>query len=206
MNIIFVEDDELTRNNIEMLLKGESAVNDIESFASGEDAIQQASWKKADILLTDINLQGISGVELITWVHLNHSTITCMTHTVFDNRETVFSAIKAGACGYLLKGASPRELIESLLDVYNGGSPMSPHIARKVIQHLQDQAPEDNQLTHREQDVLRKLENGLTYKEVADELNISPHTVHSYIKTSYEKVQASSRQDLLQKARRLGWI
>lgn len=83
---------------------------------------------------------------------------------------------------------------------------MSPQIARKVIQHLQDQPAVETQLTPREQTVLRSLEKGLTYKEVAGELNISPHTVHSYIKTAYEKVQATNRQELLSKARRLGWI
>jgi len=99
-----------------------------------------------------------------------------------------------------------REIIESLEDIYNGGSPMSPHIARKIIHHLQEHSSTENLLTPREQDVLRQLEKGLSYKEAASELNISPHTVHSYIKASYEKVQASSRQELLHKARRLGWL
>jgi two-component system NarL family response regulator len=190
-----------------MLLQGELSTTGIESFASAEEAIQHADWDQADILLTDINLPGMNGVQLISWAHLNHSAVVCMAHTIFDNRDTVFSAIKAGACGYLLKGASPRELIESLVDIYHGGSPMSPHIARKVLQHLHETKPEtDNQLTAREQAVLRLLEKGLSYKEAADELNISPHTVHSYIKSAYEKVQATSRDELLNKARRLGWM
>ncbi len=206
MNIIFVEDHDLTRANIELLLKGEPSITRINAFACSEDAIEQADWETADILLTDINLPKMSGVELIEWTKINHPSVTCMAHTVFDNRDTVFSAIQAGACGYLLKGTSPRELIESLEDIYNGGSPMSPHIARKIIHHLQEHSSTENLLTPREQDVLRQLEKGLSYKEAASELNISPHTVHSYIKTAYEKVQASSRQELLHKARRLGWL
>ncbi len=206
MNIIIVEDDNLTRNNLENLLNGEASIQRVEAFPDSEKAIQSADWSVCDILLTDIDLPNMNGVELISWAQLNHPSISCMAHTIYDNRDTVFAAIQAGACGYLLKGASPRVLIESIQEIFAGGSPMSPQIARKVIRHLQNQPVSENLLTPREQAVLKLLEQGLSYKETADELTISPHTVHSYIKSSYEKVQASSRQELINKARRLGWI
>lgn len=206
MNIVIVEDDNLTRTNIEFLLQGEEQTEHIEAFPDSEQAIEKAAWKKCNILLTDIDLPKMNGVELISWVQVNYPGISCMAYTIFDNRETVFSAIKAGACGYLLKGASPRELIESIHDIFNGGSPMSPAIARKVIIYLQQEKSSTNLLTEREQDVLRCIEKGYSYKETASELHISPNTVHSYIKASYEKVKATNRDELLNKARRLGWI
>lgn len=206
MNIIMVEDDNKCRENLKILLSGESDIGLLESFSSSEDAMSSGSWTKADILLTDIELPAMNGVELITWVKVNFPDISCMAYTIFDNRSLVFSAIRAGACGYLLKGASPRKLLDSLRDIYQGGSPMSSSIARQVIQALQNQPVEDNQLTLREQEVLRCIERGLSYKDVAEELGISPHTVHAHIKNTYEKVQAGDRNEVLRKARRLGWI
>jgi two-component system NarL family response regulator len=206
MNILIVEDHKLTRQNISLLLDGEPSTQRIESFENCERAIDEASWHDTDILLTDLDLPGMDGTELISWTQVKHPHISCMAFTVSDDSDTVFSAIKAGACGYLLKGTSPRELIEALQSIYKGGAPMSPKIARKVIQHFQDQAPTQNLLTAREKEVLRCLERGFSYKQTASELGISPHTVHAYIKSSYEKTNATCRDELLHKARRLGWI
>lgn len=210
MKIIIVEDDAMTQDNLKLLLQGERDIEWVEGFGSAEQAMEDALWKEADILLSDIDLPGISGVDLIGWTHLNHSAISSMAYTIHENRDTVFSAIKAGACGYLLKSSSPRELIEALHQLYEGGAPMTPKIARKVIsdlQHRDDQGNDtENLLTHREQEILGLIEKGLSYKEVASNLSISPHTVHSHIKKIYEKVQASSRDQVVQKARRLGWI
>jgi len=206
MNLIIVEDNHMTRSNLELLLKGEHGTALVQAFGSSEEAIANASWSEADILLTDLDLPGMSGVELIGWTHLNHPDVSCMAYTISENRETVFAAIKAGACGYLLKGTSPRELIESLHELFRGGAPMSPRIARKVISEFQEQESVENKLTPREQEILLRIEKGCSYKEVAAELNISPNTVHTHIKKIYEKVQAGNREEALRKARRLGWI
>ncbi|MEN7972667.1 MAG: response regulator transcription factor [Verrucomicrobiota bacterium] len=210
MKVIIVEDDTLTQDNLKLLLQGERGIEWVEAFGSAEQAMKEAPWEKADILLSDIDLPGISGVDLIGWTRLKNLNVSCMAYTIHENRDIVFSAIKAGACGYLLKSSSPRELIESLHDLYDGGAPMTSKIARKVILDLQqrdsDGIETENLLTKREQEILRLIEKGFSYKEVAGDLGISPHTVHTHIKNIYEKVQAGNRDQVVQKARRLGWI
>ena len=206
MNLIIVEDNYMTRGHLELLLKGEHGEGKVEGFACSEDAMNSACWDDVDILLTDLDLPGMSGVDLIAWTRLNHPRVSCMAYTISENRETVFAAIKAGACGYLLKGTSPRELIEALHELMRGGAPMTPKIARKVISEFQEQESVENKLTQREQQILLEIEKGLLYKEVASKLNISPNTVHTHIKNIYEKVQAGNRDEALRKARRLGWI
>jgi two-component system NarL family response regulator len=130
-----------------------------------------------------------------------------MAHTVFDDRETVFSAIKAGASGYILKGSTPRDLIDALHTLAKGGSPMSPKIARKVIREFQDGGVDDQYLlSHRETEIVKEIENGLTYKDIAAKLGISPHTVHTHIKNIYEKLHAKDRPEALVAARRKGII
>ena len=126
---------------------------------------------------------------------------------VFDDRDTVFSAIQAGASGYVLKGSTPREIVEALFELENGGAPMSPKIARAVIREFQESKVEEQYLlTPREQQILKGLETGLTYTELGDILSISPHTVHSHIKRIYEKLHAVDRKSALIQARRKGLI
>lgn len=210
MNLLIVEDNTLTRESLKLLLQGEHGIKRVDAYPSAEEALEQACLKTTDILLSDIDLPAMSGVDLIGFVRLNHPNICSMAYTIHENRETVFSAIKAGACGYLLKSSTPRELIESLKELHAGGAPMSPKIARKVVLELHTRGTEtsetENLLTAREQEILLLIEKGLSYKEVAAHLFISPHTVHTHIKKIYEKVQASSRDEVVRKARRLGWI
>lgn len=210
MNICIVEDNPMLLENLRLLLQGEQDITSVGAYTSAEEAIENEQWAKIDILLSDIALPGISGVDLITHIKADYPDINCMAYTIHENSETVFAAIKAGACGYLLKGSSPRELIESLRELYDGGAPMSPKIARKVILEMQatnsDGIETENLLTNREQEILRLIEKGLSYKEVASDLFISPHTVHTHIKKIYEKVKAGNRDEVVRKARRMGWI
>ncbi|MGJ8640516.1 MAG: response regulator [Opitutaceae bacterium] len=206
MNLIIVEDDPMTRNNLQLLLQGEPKIQSIQGFASSEEAIDSDCWSQADILLTDIDLPGLNGDELIAWAGQKQPHVTSVAYTIYENRDTVFAAIRAGACGYILKGTSPRKLIEALQEVYQGGSPMTPKIARKVINTLHQSPKADSNLSHREAEILRLIEKGHTYKEVASEIGVSPHTVHAHLKNIYGKVQAHSRDEAVQKARRLGWI
>jgi len=132
-----------------------------------------------------------------------------MTFTIFEDRETVFSAIKAGASGYLIKGSPARELVESLRNLHEGGAPMSPRIARKVIQELRGETDESDGaglLTQREKEILGKIKQGLVYKTIAAELFISPHTVHTHIKKIYEKLHAKTRDEVIHNAKRQGLI
>lgn len=210
MKIIIVEDEIQTRKNLTILLEGDRNIERVEACRTAEQAMSDATWQDADILLADVGLPVMSGVDLIAWAHLTHPHVNSMVYTIHENSETVFSAIKAGACGYLLKGSTPRELIEALGELYEGGAPMSPKIARMVLRdiHVQKSTHTEigNLLTSREQVILRNIDEGLSYKEVAADLHISPHTVHSHIKKIYEKVQACNRDEVIRKARNLGWI
>jgi len=207
MKISIVEDDTLLRENLKLLLGGETGIEVLDAYATAEDALVKLPQAPPDILLTDIGLPGMSGVELIRKIKDELPDVEIMAHTVFDDRETVFSAIKAGASGYILKGSSPRDLIDALHTLALGGSPMSPKIARKVIREFQD-APRDEQflLSPRERDIVKEVETGSTYKDIARKFGISPHTVHTHIKNIYEKLHAKNRKTALVAARRKGII
>ena len=207
MKVSIVEDDVLLRQNLKLLLSGETGISVVSVYGSAEEALAGIKRTHPEILLTDIGLPGMSGVELIRLLKEQMPELEIMANTVFDDRETVFSAIKAGASGYILKGSTPRELIDALHTLAKGGSPMSPKIARKVIREFQDEGIDEQYLlSHRETEIVKEIENGLTYKDIATKLGISPHTVHTHIKNIYEKLHAKDRQGALVAARKKGII
>lgn len=207
MRIAIVEDNTLLRENLVILLNGEKNFEVCCNHGTAEEALACMAEFSPDILLVDIGLPGMTGIDLIKKVKLQYPDMEIMVHTVFDARDTVFAAIKAGATGYILKGASPRELIESIENLAKGGAPMSPKIARAVIGEFQDvDLSEQYLLTPREKEILIELEKGLTYKELAEKLSISHHTIHSHIKNIYEKLHAKSRRAALTTARQKGII
>lgn len=205
MKIIIVEDDLMLLNNISMLLSGEPGMTVVGSYSKATDALEALETTYPTIMLTDIGLPGMSGIELIARAKEIRPELEIMAYTVFDDRDNLFSALKAGATGYLLKGCKPRELIEALHNLHEGGAPMSPQIARKVIREFHAASVEEQYLlTPREKDILSCIEKGLSYKELAEQLTISIHTVHTHITNIYEKLQATGRKDALIKARRKG--
>lgn len=207
MRIAIVEDNQLLLENLKMLLMGESNVEVVGTYSSAEEALKSLDFSKTEVLLADIGLPGMSGIELIGIVKARYPELDIMAHTIFENRESVFSAIKAGASAYILKGSRPVELIDALNKLYDGGAPMSPKIARMVIQEFQDKGSDEQYLlSQREKEVLKEIEKGLSYKEIANKLNISPQTIHTHIKKIYEKLHAVDRQDALLKARKKGII
>lgn len=207
MKVAIVEDDRLLRENLKLLLSGETGISVVATYATAEEALAGLKWARPEILLADIGLPGMSGIELIKEIKEQLLDIEIMAHTVFDDRETVFSAIKAGASAYILKGSTPRELIDALHTLARGGSPMSPKIARKVIREFQDEGVDEQYvLSHREREIVKEIENGLTYKDIAAKFSISPHTVHTHIKNIYEKLHAKDRQGALVAARKKGII
>jgi DNA-binding NarL/FixJ family response regulator len=208
MRLAIVEDDLQLLQNLELLLNGEPGIDVVGVFVTAEDALNGLSICQPDVLLSDIGLPGLSGVELIGRLKQDMPNVDVMVYTVSDDSQTVFAALKAGASGYITKGARPRELIEALVELHGGGSPMSPRIARSVIESFHDERlhREDSVLTRKELDVLQEIERGASYKETARTLAISPHTVHSHIKRIYEKLQAKSRAQALAAARRQGLI
>jgi DNA-binding NarL/FixJ family response regulator len=207
MRLAIVEDDPLLRENLKILLGGEPGITVAGAYPSGEEALRSLRKSPPEVVLCDLGLPGMPGVELIKKIKAEYPSMEIMAHTVFDDRENVFSALKAGASGYLLKGCSPREIIEAIYELYKGGSPMSPKIARKVIHEFQDaDVAEQYILSQREKSILKCIELGMTYKEIAMDLRISAHTVHSHIKRIYEKLQSKDRTEALVKARKGGFI
>jgi two-component system NarL family response regulator len=207
MRLAIVEDDPLLLESLKMLLSGESGITVSGAFRSAEEALPAIKQAKPDVMLVDLGLPGMTGVELIKRIKEDMPGSEIMAHTVFEDRENVFSAIKAGASGYILKGSSPREIIEAIHEVHKGGAPMSPKIARKVIHEFQDESvSEQYLLSLREKDIVKCIEEGLTYKEISHRLGISSHTVHTHIKRIYEKLHAKNRIEALAKARKTGVI
>jgi len=207
MKLAIVEDDPLLRDNLKLLLGGEPGITVAGAYPSGEDALKAMRKSLPEVVLCDLGLPGMSGVEFIKKIKTEAPSLEIMAHTVFDDRENVFSALKAGASGYLLKGCSPRELIEAIFELFQGGSPMSPKIARKVIHEFQEaEVAEQYLLSQREKSILKGIKLGMTYKEIATDQSISAHTVHSHIKRIYDKLQAKDRIEALVNARKGGVI
>jgi two-component system NarL family response regulator len=204
MRVAIVEDDSVTRETLKLLLANEPQIDEVVVYDSAESLLKVLDSAVIDVLLVDLDLPGMHGTELIQKVTQVLPNLDIMVHTVYEDRENVFAAIKAGASGYILKGRPARDLIESLLVLQQGGAPMSPRIARKVIGEFQKIAVEENPLSPRENKIIRFIEEGLTYKIIAERLNISPHTVHNHIKNIYEKLHAGNRTEALNRARKIG--
>jgi two-component system NarL family response regulator len=207
MRLIIVEDDPLFVESLKRIFQREPEITIAGVFLNAEDALASIEACSPDILLADLGLPGMPGIELIRRAKEMLPEIETMALTVFDNHDTVLSALRAGASSYILKTSTPDELVKAVFDLYQGGAPMSPRIARKVIKEFQTGGIEEQYLlSHREREVIREIENGLIYKEIADKLSISPHTVHAHIKKIYEKLHAKNKQEALISARKKGII
>jgi DNA-binding NarL/FixJ family response regulator len=206
MKIAIVEDNTITRKTLKLLLSGQDSIQSVETYSSAEEFLLQPPDSRPDILMVDLDLPGMHGTELIQNVKKLLPDTEIIVHTVFEDRENVFSALKAGASGYVLKGNSPKELIDSLHSLSLGGAPMTPKIARKVLTEFQQTRADENPLSARESNIVRCIEQGLSYKEIAEQLFISPHTVHTHIKNIYEKLQSKSRREALKRAKEIGII
>ena len=207
MRIMIVEDGPLVRGNLALILAGEPGFEICGTFATAEEGLEALEGAAPDILIADIGLPGMSGIELIRTAKRQRPGLDIIAFTVFDDRETIFAALKAGATGYMLKGTSPRQLIDAIQNVTEGGAPMSPRIARAVISEFRSPDLEEPYLlTLRETEVLKLLERGFSYKAIADRCSISPHTVNTHVKKIYDKLHAKDRCSALLNARRRGII
>lgn len=207
LRLLIVEDDQLLRENLRVLLGGEAGIQVLAACASAEEALSVLASAQPDSMLSDLGLPAMSGVELIRRAKAMLPALDIIVLTVSEDREAVFAALKAGAAGYIIKGATPRELVEALAALRAGGAPMSPKIARLVVKTFHDTPPPDEfLLSAKERAVLIGVQEGRSYKEIALGMNISPHTVHSHIKHIYEKLQAGDKRDAITKARRKGLI
>lgn len=207
MKIMIVEDNKQVLQNTTMLLAGEPGVTVSGSFTTGDAALEALPLLCPSIMLTDIALPGMSGIELIARVKELRPDMDILAYTAQTERDILIAVLNAGASGYIIKGCKPRELIEALHCLRDGGSPLSPQISRAVIREFHGAAAEEQHLlTSREKEVLITLKNGLCYQEIADSLNISIHTVHTHITKVFKKLGAENRRDAFVKARRMGIV
>jgi DNA-binding NarL/FixJ family response regulator len=176
------------------------------SYTNAEDAAKELPDQQADIVIMDINLPGMTGIECIKKIKLKCPDTQFMMFTIYDNNEQVFDALMAGATGYLLKKTPVDQIVDSIRELHQGGSPMSTNIARKVIAHLQsankkttDKIDAGYHLTARETELLELLAKGLLYKEIASKLNVTPGTVRQYIHRIYEKLHVQNRTEAINK-------
>jgi len=201
-SIAIIEDDDKVRTNLSELIAQYTGCNDIRQYMDSETALSELIVRPAEIVLTDVNLPGINGVEFIRKIKLIHPSVQCIVLTVYDQPDIIFDALQSGATGYLLKSTAAEKIIEGIYEVFSGGSPISSQIARKVIDAfaLKSKANEYFQLlSRREQEILEQLSKGFRYKEIADNLFLSIETVRSHVRNIYEKLQVNSRVEALKK-------
>lgn len=200
IKVMIVEDDKAVREGLRSLINGSDGYNCIAACASAEDALDEISKQQPDVVLMDINLPGMNGIECVVGIKNLWPAIQVMMLTVFDNTDEIFKSLTAGATGYLLKKTPPAKLLEAITELVNGGSPMSGEIARKVVQTfarpVNYRFPEAN-LTAREEEILAYLSKGFLYKEIAATLFISIETVRTHIRKIYQKLQVRTRTEAL---------
>jgi DNA-binding NarL/FixJ family response regulator len=196
-----VEDDPEIRANLAHRVGRSPGFRLLRSYSDAESALADLPRHPPDVVLMDINLPGIDGVECVRQLKPLLPETQVMMLTVYEDTENIFNALAAGANGYMLKRTSTKELIEAIHEVKRGGSPMTMHIARKVVQSFQKSAPAQatENLSEREQQVLDLLSQGLIYKEISDKLGIGYETVHTYIRRVYEKLQVRTRTEAVAK-------
>ena len=174
----------------------------ISIYSNAEDALQSLPTYKPDVVVMDINLPGISGIECILRLKEKKFEGQFMMFTVYDDDENIFAALQAGASGYILKKSTPQQFLDSISEIFNGGSPMSTHIARKVVQVFQNRnkpSKETDVLTPREKEILELLSKGFLYKEISGQLTITIGTVKQHIHKIYEKLHVQNKTDAINK-------
>jgi RNA polymerase sigma factor (sigma-70 family) len=202
ITVSIVEDNEQLRGTLSRMINRAEGFRCMSQYGDAESALESLPKEKPEVVLMDINLPKMNGVECVRKLKQVAPEILTVMLTAYEDTENIFAALSAGASGYLLKRAPRAELLEAIREVKQGGSPMTTHIARKVVQSFQkpaaSNAPTEN-LSTREQEVLDCLSQGLIYKEIAEKLGISYETVHTYIRRIYEKLQVRTRTEAVAK-------
>ncbi|HEY2081555.1 MAG TPA: response regulator transcription factor [Verrucomicrobiae bacterium] len=203
IRVSIVDDEADLRENIAGYVDAAKGFRCVSVHSSAEEALAHLPKEKPDVVLMDINLGGMSGIECVLQLKPLMRETQVVMLTVFEDTEKIFSALAAGASGYLLKRMPPEKLLEAIREVHEGGSPMSAPIARKVVQSLQAHRPpgvdETVELSPREREVLDGLAEGQAYKQIADKLDVSIHTVRNYIRRIYEKLHVRTSAEAVAK-------
>ncbi len=202
ITVAIVEDDAQVRHSLEGILKRGPDVLCVGAFADAEEALRELPGLKPRVVLMDINLPRMDGVECVRKLSSLLPEMQMVMLTVYDNTDAIFNSLAAGASGYLLKPVSAAQLLAAVKDVYAGGAPMTSNIVRKVVQSFKQPAPaerETENLSAREQEVLDYLAKGYLYKEIAEQLSIGYGTVHTYIERIFKKLHVRSRAQAVAK-------
>lgn len=201
--IIIYDDNDSRRESLEMLLESYDHLNVIGNFSHCNEIETQLKVLAPDVILMDIQMPGISGIEAVQIINKISPSIKIIMQTVFEDEEKIFDALRFGAGGYILKKDSPEKIISAIDDIMTGGAPMTPVIANKVLQFFRSDSNSggiDYGLTDREKMVLKALVEGKSYKMIAEIMNISYHTVNSHVRKIYDKLQVHSAGEAVNKA------
>ncbi len=206
VTVSVIEDDRHYREGLQTLINGSDFFKLLHSYASAEEAFPHIVQHPPAIAVVDIKLPGKNGADLILSIHQRAPAILCMVCSFYDDDEFIFSALKNGACGYILKDSMPRQILDSLRELYEGGAPMSRYIAKKVINSFQQKpsVPRLEELTGRENEILQMVATGLAVKEAALQLNLSAHTVTKHLKNIYHKLHVNNRVEAVNRLNRPG--
>ena len=217
--VLIVEDDPAFRARYAAVLAHDSSFDVVASVGTGGEGLAMLDLRKPDVLLVDLGLPDISGIEVIRHASQTLPKCECMVVTVFGDEEHVLASIEAGAAGYLLKDASEESFLSGIRELINGGSPISPIIARRLLKRFHADAPQTNvptpatddensnvTLSEREREILLLASKGFNYPEMGKLMGISPHTVTSHVKKIYRKLAVHSRGEAVFEANRMGLI
>lgn len=209
IRIAIVEDDQPFARTLQEYFAVAADIVCEAVYPTAEEALEKIAEPGPEVLLVDINLPKMSGIEFVGQLTQRRPGVICLMLTMYEESTLIFDALKAGACGYLLKRTPPAEIVAAITEAKAGGSPMTPQIARHVVNFFQKPAPQpaarplDETLAEREREVLYFLAQGYLYKEIADTMQISAHTVNSHIRRIYEKLHVRSRSQAVAKYRGL---
>jgi DNA-binding NarL/FixJ family response regulator len=200
IRVCLVEDHRATRESFAKLLNLAPGIECVGTCADGNEAIRKIPELRPDVVMMDINLPGRSGIACVAELKRILPETEFVMLTTYDDTDLIFDALRAGASGYLLKRSAPEELVRAIQDTMRGGSPMSMEIARRVVTHFhRPDRPPSAVLAAREREILELLSKGLAYKEIADRLSLSPHTIHNRLRGIYRKLQVKSGPEAVAK-------
>ncbi len=204
INVAIIEDNNIIREGLAALINGTDGYKCVGVYPTSEKFLQQIPHVKMDVILMDIGLPGMNGIEALKRAREINPDLNILMLTVYEESDMVFQALCAGACGYLVKKTPPSRLLEAIKDIYEGGSPMSSQIARQVINEFQKEknfiSKNEYSLSNREKEVLNHLSNGKSYQEIGDQLYISVDTVRHHIRNIYKRLHVHTQSEAVAKA------
>lgn len=204
IRVAIFEDNTQLRESLFKLVEASEGFTCVGAFANGEDIVRETSSVKPDVILMDIEMPVVNGIDAVKMVRENFPDIKILMETIFEDDEKIFQSICNGAQGYILKSTPPEEILDAIKDIFEGGAPMSPIVATKVLKmfksNLESGTNDESNLSVREKEILKCLVEGMSYKLIADTCFISIDTVNGHIKNIYKKLQVHSKSEAVAKA------